>query len=1052
MHIGAPTGILHFQAGERRLVTLLFAEYFFIGVCSVFTQSAAFALFLDKFGSGALPYSYLSVAVGASAVAFLYLKFSERFSLSTSLILNLGTLALVSILLWLGLQLPDASWLVFVLPVWFQIIANLTALALWTLAGRLLDVRQGKRLFGLIGSGNWVAVAASGFLVAPIVGWIGTPNLLLLAGMALVGASGFQIILLREHRHQLVLPAPAPSAGGSKDSAQGLLQNRYLLFILLLVSLVWIGFFFIDNIFYDVAATQLTNVNQLASFIGTLNVGIGIIGLLTTTFITGPVISRFGVGNSLLILPGVATGLMALLALTGAFTEAGVVLFALASLTKSLDVSLGFTLDLSARAILYQPLPARQRARIQTIADGITQPIAIGIAGILLLVFNTWLAFHAVQLAFLFLFIGGAWLVVAFRLRRQYPLALVQALAKRQLGEQSAFQPDRTSIAVLRQALSNQQAGTVLYAANRLAELEPQALAEEIGQLLKHPSVPVRREALGRIEQQRLTDALPKLQQFLEVEQDPELRGLAVRTLTRLGNGSAHAQAITWLDHPSPLIRRGAIEGLLDSAEPSEQRAAERALRAMAGSPNAAERALAAETLGAVSANGYAPLLLALVNDPDTNVQRAALRTIAVWHSPELWNTAINALAVPRLRRAAQTALAGGGENVLPLVQNAFSAPNANSVTRTALTEVCAKIGGARAVALLTNQLHAPDPATRTAVFTALNRLHYHAEANDAEQVQVQLRGEVEYAARLCAIQVDLSQDPALELLNRALADEIRGCRVRVLELLAILYDRTAMQNAAENLKSDASEKRAYALEVLDVTLPQALKALVLPVAEGLRAAQMLSKLASHFPQARLSRDERLREITTTPALLENSWLQATARYAAARLGLTGFAPEGQGDTAMFSTLEKVLVLKGVDIFAETPDAVLADVAEACQELEIARGETIFNKGDLGDSLYVIVAGRVRVHDGAVTVNELGQADVFGEMALLDPEPRLASVTAVEETRLLRLAEQPFQELLQEQSEIARSIIKTLTRRLRARVQDLTRAAANQTPNTALSL
>ena len=144
----------------------------------------------------------------------------------------------------------------------------------------------------------------------------------------------------------------------------------------------------------------------------------------------------------------------------------------------------------------------------------------------------------------------------------------------------------------------------------------------------------------------------------------------------------------------------------------------------------------------------------------------------------------------------------------------------------------------------------------------------------------------------------------------------------------------------------------------------------------------------------------------------------------------------------MFSTIEKVLVLKGVDIFAETPDEVLAEVAEACEQVDIAAGETIFNTGDLGDSLYVIVAGHVRVHDRTVTLNELDEADVFGEMALLDPEPRLATVTAIEDTQLLRLAAQPFQELLEERSEIARSIITVLTRRLRARVHDLTHATA----------
>jgi CRP-like cAMP-binding protein len=139
----------------------------------------------------------------------------------------------------------------------------------------------------------------------------------------------------------------------------------------------------------------------------------------------------------------------------------------------------------------------------------------------------------------------------------------------------------------------------------------------------------------------------------------------------------------------------------------------------------------------------------------------------------------------------------------------------------------------------------------------------------------------------------------------------------------------------------------------------------------------------------------------------------------------------------MLSTIEKVIILKTVGIFAETPDEILAEVATLLEEVELGIGETIFEKGDLGDCLYIIADGEVRVHDGERTLNHLGQGDVFGEMALLDPEPRLSSVTAVEDTRLLRLDQEPFYELMEDRVEVMRGIIHVLSRHLRARVQDL---------------
>ena len=77
------------------------------------------------------------------------------------------------------------------------------------------------------------------------------------------------------------------------------------------------------------------------------------------------------------------------------------------------------------------------------------------------------------------------------------------------------------------------------------------------------------------------------------------------------------------------------------------------------------------------------------------------------------------------------------------------------------------------------------------------------------------------------------------------------------------------------------------------------------------------------------------------------------------------------------------------------------------------------------------------MHDGERLLNFLGEREVFGEMALLDPEPRMASVTAVEATRLFRLEQAPFYELMVERPEVATGIIRVLTGHLRNRVRDI---------------
>lgn len=133
----------------------------------------------------------------------------------------------------------------------------------------------------------------------------------------------------------------------------------------------------------------------------------------------------------------------------------------------------------------------------------------------------------------------------------------------------------------------------------------------------------------------------------------------------------------------------------------------------------------------------------------------------------------------------------------------------------------------------------------------------------------------------------------------------------------------------------------------------------------------------------------------------------------------------------MLTTIEKMLILKTADIFAYTSDEVLAEIAAIVEEVDVPAGEPIIHKGDLGDCLYIVVSGKVRVHDGERALSILEDRQVFGEMALFDREPRSASVTAIEDTLLLRLDQDPTYELMEEQNEFLRGVIRSLVDKLR---------------------
>jgi CRP/FNR family transcriptional regulator, cyclic AMP receptor protein len=137
----------------------------------------------------------------------------------------------------------------------------------------------------------------------------------------------------------------------------------------------------------------------------------------------------------------------------------------------------------------------------------------------------------------------------------------------------------------------------------------------------------------------------------------------------------------------------------------------------------------------------------------------------------------------------------------------------------------------------------------------------------------------------------------------------------------------------------------------------------------------------------------------------------------------------------MLLTIEKVLILKSVGVFSDISERGLVDAATVLEELRAEPGQVIFEKGDTGNSLYIIVEGTVRVHDGEKTIATLGPGEVFGELAALDPEPRMASVTVTEPALLLRMGHAELDELMAEHPEVAIGIIRVLCRRLRNQTQ-----------------
>ncbi len=132
----------------------------------------------------------------------------------------------------------------------------------------------------------------------------------------------------------------------------------------------------------------------------------------------------------------------------------------------------------------------------------------------------------------------------------------------------------------------------------------------------------------------------------------------------------------------------------------------------------------------------------------------------------------------------------------------------------------------------------------------------------------------------------------------------------------------------------------------------------------------------------------------------------------------------------MDEALRKAGLFQGVD-----PEDVEA-LASEFEILEATRGQILFHEGEPGDSLYIVLSGKVklgrRASDGRENlVAVMGPSDQFGELSLFDPGPRTATAVVVTDGRVARLPKAALQKWVEERPQIALQLLRVVARRLR---------------------
>ena len=133
----------------------------------------------------------------------------------------------------------------------------------------------------------------------------------------------------------------------------------------------------------------------------------------------------------------------------------------------------------------------------------------------------------------------------------------------------------------------------------------------------------------------------------------------------------------------------------------------------------------------------------------------------------------------------------------------------------------------------------------------------------------------------------------------------------------------------------------------------------------------------------------------------------------------------------MLLNIEKVIILKSIDLFSQIPENDLLILAMEFETVNFKANTVVMTQGDIGNSMYILISGEVNVDVDGQTIATLEDKNIFGELAIFDPEPRSATITTTKDTVLFTIKSDVVYDLISRYPNVSRGIIKILSQRVR---------------------
>ena len=1043
--------LFNINQGEGFPTLILFLHFFAYVAISITGSAARDAYFLNMVDRKYLPLMFLAVAIVLSIVIEIYSRLSKNKDLST-IVSGTGIIFIATLF---AIQKNLEGWVIPFLYVWKDVIDAIIITQFWLIASQVFDPRQAKRLFGLLGAGGALAAIIIGSSIKQFVSIFGSENLLF-ATMSFLLVVILMANLIRPYRNINEQKNSNSKKDSQKDEKKSF--SPYLKSLAIIIGLAAVASRVVDYQFKITAVAAFPEQDDLVNFFGQYYAVTGIATMVIQLFITSRLLSRFGILVAILVLPT--------LFMTGAIGFLMSPVLAAVYISKFSDQVFRFTLHNASIQLLWIPVKNTIKTRLKPVIEGSIRASLEGVSGILIFlsitVFNVPIHYLSISIVLIAIY----WINKSFTLKKLYVKELQSAIEKRELNfeELTLDIQDEAMVKTINEALKNNDESQQILALEMIKDIPLTPWKDSLNDLLNNGEITVKKEILSIsfddeniITNQTIIDLInnvPDLEtESIEIAGKRRLRKALPIIMDRIDSVNKEKQIIfaAAIRNIDPDSSNKEKELLLDAFNTNDENICSLAIRQMKNDKEILPDDKLAEYL----------------NQESSMIRDAALSVAESRASTSLLPHIIQCLCDPRCAIPARSALQAYDDNVV--VELLIKHVQRQNVEKSLIIGVIRTIKNyptKNSIDLLLSAISPKVPPIQSEAVDSL--IHIARELSlDENQIIITKKELIKtsrYAYEKIIALSQINEDEENQLLRYLLQNEVRKLIPVIMKLGILDKPETPIETYIQYVLNNETDKLPYVLEFFENIFSKEERRIVNSLIDNIPIEEKCEVAKNHFDDLTTNINQFLGyyigtiqelkvALTLDYAFRNNNqeilekanWNEFPDSFIIKDI-ITRHAKNNpdslnrwpindylldSNQLTMYSTLEKAMILKSVDLFTSIPSQELIRVAQIAEEEEYQPGTSLCKEGDFGDCMYIIANGKVKVHKGDRTLVELEKGAFVGDMALLDQEPRSADLTISAETTLLKISQDAFYELMSSNFEIMNGILKIISSRLR---------------------